>query len=96
MRHREAARRRLAAIGLPPGPVAVTPAQAAQLARCGAAAAVLPTIAAPTLSGATTSHDIPWLKSVSRDLGIAWHRRLMDIRPKAEKILNAMEDALRA
>ena len=70
--------------------------QAAQLARCGAAAAVLPTIAAPTLSGATTSHDIPWLKSVSRDLGIAWHRRLMDIRPKAEKILNAMEDALRA
>ena len=40
MRHREAARRRLAAIGLPPGPVAVTPAQAAQLARARILAAI--------------------------------------------------------
>lgn len=69
--------------------------QAAQLARSGAAAAVLPVIAAPSLSGLVTVHHLPWLKPVTRDLGVAWHRRLMDIRPRAEKLLVALENSLR-
>lgn len=65
--------------------------QAAQLVRSGTCGAVLPRIAAPFLAGEATIHELPWLKSVTRDIGIAWHRRLMNIRPMAARLLDAME-----
>ena len=68
--------------------------QAAQLVRSGACGAILPRIAAPFLARDAASRDLPWLKSVTRDLGIAWHRRLMDIRPLALKLLEAMHAPL--
>ena len=67
--------------------------QAAQLVRSGVCGAILPRIAAPFLAREASIHELPWLKPVTRDLGIAWHRRLTDIRPLAEKLLGAMEDS---
>jgi DNA-binding transcriptional LysR family regulator len=68
--------------------------QAAQLVRSGACGAILPRIAAPFLGREASAHDLPWLKAISRDIGIAWHRRLMDIRPLAGQLLEAMEARL--
>ena len=67
--------------------------QAAQLVRSGTCGAILPRIAAPFLIREASIHELPWLKPVTRDLGIAWHRRLTDIRPLAEKLLGAMEES---
>ncbi len=67
--------------------------QAAQLVRSGTCGAILPSIAAPFLAREASIHDLPWLKPVTRDLGIAWHRRLIDIRPLAEKLLGTMEES---
>lgn len=68
--------------------------QAAQLVRSGACGAILPRIAAPSLAHDASVRDLPWLKSVTRDLGIAWHRRLMDIRPLAGDLLEGMHGPL--
>ena len=68
--------------------------QAAQLVRSGACGAILPRLAAPFLVREAAIHDLPWLKSVTRDVGIAWHRRLMEIRPLAVKLLEAMHAPL--
>jgi DNA-binding transcriptional LysR family regulator len=65
--------------------------QAAQLVRSGACGAILPRIAAPFLAREASIHDLHWLKPVTRDLGIAWHRRLTDIRPLSGNLLEAME-----
>jgi DNA-binding transcriptional LysR family regulator len=67
--------------------------QAAQLVRSGTCGAILPCIAAPFLTREASIHELPWLKPVTRDLGIAWHRRLIDIRPLAENLLGAMEES---
>lgn len=67
--------------------------QAAQLVRSGTCGAILPRIASPFLTREASIHDLPWLQSVTRDLGIAWHRRLTDIRPLAEALLAAMEES---
>ena len=68
--------------------------QAAQLARSGVAAAVLPEIAAPFLTGFASPCPVPWMKSFHRDLGLSWHRRVMDIRPRAERVRDALRLAL--
>lgn len=67
--------------------------QAAQLVRSGTCGAILPRIAAPFLAREASIHDLPWLRPVTRDLGISWHRRLIDIRPPAENLLRMMEDS---
>ena len=68
--------------------------QAAQLVRSGACGAILPRIAAPFLARDAAIRDLPWLKSVTREIGISWHRRLMEIRPLAGKLLEGMEGRL--
>lgn len=70
--------------------------QAAQMARSGVAAAILPHIAAPSFNASIISQQHPgWLKSISRHLGLAWHRRIMDIRPGAEKLRDELSSVLR-
>ena len=68
--------------------------QAAQLVRSGACGAILPRIAAPFLVRDAAVRELPWLKTVTRDIGIAWHRRLMEVRPHAGMILDAMAKPL--
>ena len=36
--------------------------------------------------------DLPWLKKYRRDLGVVWHERLLDTRPKAREFLEALKD----
>ena len=57
---------------------------AAQLARSGTAAAVLPRIAAPFLKETTVMRHPSWIRSLKRELGLAWHRHMLEIRPGAE------------
>lgn len=66
--------------------------QAAQLVRAGAAAAVLPDVAAAALAGDAVPARAAWLAGMHRDYGLAWHRQLMEIRPLAGKV----RDAIRA
>jgi len=68
--------------------------QAAQLVRSGVCAAILPHIATASLAGHAVVKNLPWLKDIQRDLGLAWHQRLVDVRPDARKILGALEKAL--
>jgi len=70
--------------------------QAAQLVRCEVAAAVLPDIASTSLEGVAEVLSLPWMTSITRDLGLAWHRRLTDIRPHSAAILDALEQSLTA
>lgn len=64
--------------------------QAAHLVRSGACAAVLPEIAAPWLEGAASRADVPWLRGYRREIGVAWHQRLLDIRPRADAVLRML------
>lgn len=68
--------------------------QAAQLVRSGVAAAILPHTATASLSGQAVVKSLPWIKDISRDLGLAWHQRLIDVRPQADKLLGALEKFL--
>lgn len=68
--------------------------QAAQLVRSGVAAAILPHIATSSLSGKAAVRTLPWMKGIRRDLGLAWHQRLIDVRPEAEKLLAVLEKSL--
>jgi len=70
--------------------------QAAQLVRSGTCGAIIPRIAAPFLAREASIHELPWLKPVTRDLGIAWHSRLMEIRPLAARLLDAMAATITA
>lgn len=67
--------------------------QAAHLVRSGASAAVLPEIAAPWLKGVASRHEIPWLRGCRREIGVAWHQRLLDIRPRAKAVLGILMTA---
>lgn len=68
---------------------------AANLARAGVAAAVLPDIARSSLSTIAPPVAVPWFKTVYRDLGIAWHDRLTDVRPGAHRLRIELESCLR-
>ena len=63
--------------------------QASQLVRMGVSAAILPRIAKESLGSSAKLHELPWLASYRRRIGIVWHQRLMSIRPMAESLLNA-------
>jgi LysR family nitrogen assimilation transcriptional regulator len=60
--------------------------QAAQLVRSGVATAILPHIASAYVGDAATVKNPAWLKPVTRDLGLAWHQRILEIRPGAESL----------
>jgi DNA-binding transcriptional LysR family regulator len=66
--------------------------QAAQLVRSGVAAAILPVMVENVLKDWVERIELPWLKKYRRDLGVAWHERLLDMRPKARELLNALKE----
>jgi DNA-binding transcriptional LysR family regulator len=66
--------------------------QAAQLVRLGIAPAILPTIAEPYLGGTPQRIDLPWLKKYCREIGVVWHERLLETRPKARELLEALKE----
>lgn len=70
--------------------------QSAQLARIGAAAAVLPDIARPYVEKDAQRVSVPWLKGYTRDLGIAWSERLVNTRPGANEFRHKLHDCLKA
>ena len=62
--------------------------------RSGVAAAILPVMAETALGDAVTRIELPWLSKYRRDIGLAWHERLLDTRPKARELLGAITGAL--
>jgi DNA-binding transcriptional LysR family regulator len=68
--------------------------QAAQLVRSGVAAAILPHIAAPYLKVAAAVKNPAWIKPITRDLGLAWHQRVLEIRPGAEALKSELLEEL--
>ena len=70
--------------------------QAAQLVRVGAAASVLPDIAATTLGRSAWRHDLPWLKGFDREIGLCWHERLAEVRPSSRELRGLLVAHLRA
>ena len=66
--------------------------QAAQFVRLGIAPAILPTIAEPYLGGTPRRIDLPWLKKYCREIGVVWHERLLETRPKARELLQALKE----
>lgn len=65
--------------------------QAAQLVRSGVAAAILPVVAEIALKDCATRIELPWLSKYRREIGIAWHERLLDTRPKAKGLLEQLK-----
>ena len=51
------------------------------------AAALLPVVAEIALHDCATRIEFPWLSKYRREIGIAWHERLLDTRPKAKELL---------
>jgi len=70
--------------------------QAAQLVRSGAASAILPSMAEVALAGCATRTDLPWLSKYRRDIGLAWNKRTLEMRPKARELLQALREILPA
>lgn len=70
--------------------------QAAQLALTGAAAAVLPDIAGPSIEQFAPSMSVGWLKRYRRDLGIAWSDRLVNTRPNARQVSEKLYECLKS
>ena len=56
------------------------------------AAAILPTLAEKFLGDTARRIELPWLKKYRRDIGIAWHERLLETRPKAREMLDALKE----
>ncbi len=61
--------------------------QAAQLVRCGVAAAILPEMAETVLDREALRIELPWLSKYKREIGVAWHGRLLETRSKAREVL---------
>jgi hypothetical protein len=51
-------------------------------------------MAETALGDAVTRIELPWLSKYRRDIGLAWHERLLDTRPKARELLEAITGAL--
>jgi len=68
--------------------------QAAQMVRSGVAAAVLPHIAAAYFDKRVAVHDPSWLRPIKRELGLAWHRRVLDVRPDSLKLKDTLIEVL--
>jgi hypothetical protein len=65
--------------------------QAAQLVRSRVAAAILPLVTEIALKDCATRIELPWLSKYRREIGIAWHERLLDTRPKAKQLLEQLK-----
>jgi len=63
--------------------------QSSQLVRWGVSGAIFPDIATDSLGGAARVYELPWLSSYRRRIGIAWHERLVLIRPRTKSLLDA-------
>ncbi len=70
--------------------------QAAQLVRLGIAPATLPTFAEPYLGGTPRRIELSWLKKYHRVIGVAWHERLLQTRPKSKEILAELKNIQRS
>ena len=70
--------------------------QAAQLVRLGIAAAILPSIAEKFLGDRVNRIELPWIKKYRRDIGVAWHERLLETRPKAKDLLIELRQMIAA
>jgi DNA-binding transcriptional LysR family regulator len=68
--------------------------QAAQLVRCGTAGAVLPDLARQSLADVARPVEVPWLIDLRRDLVVAWHGRVAEVRPPVTKLKDALCDLL--
>lgn len=68
--------------------------QAAQMVRSGVAAAVLPHIAASYFDDSVTVSCPPWLRAIKRELGLAWHRRVLDVRPGSGRLKDELIESL--
>jgi len=68
--------------------------QAAQLVRSGVAAAILPVMAESALRECASRIELPWLSKYRREIGIAWHERLLETRPKAKGLLEALKEKI--
>lgn len=68
--------------------------QAAQIVRSGTAAAILPHIAARSFDKSVGIYEPAWLRSIRRELGLAWHRRVLDVRPGSEEVRIALVKVL--
>jgi len=68
--------------------------QAAQMVRSGVAAAILPHISAAYFDKQVTVHDPAWLRPIKRELGLAWHRRVLDVRPGSERLKGTLIEVL--
>jgi DNA-binding transcriptional LysR family regulator len=70
--------------------------QAAQLVRLGIASAILPTIAERFLGDTAQRIELSWLKKYHRVIGVAWHERLLQTRPKSKEILAELKNIQRS
>jgi DNA-binding transcriptional LysR family regulator len=69
--------------------------QAARAVKAGAMGAVLPSLAAVELGPPEAMQfELPFLKSYSRPIGVAWNPRLTEVRPLVERAVNAVQKAL--
>ena len=68
--------------------------QAARLVQEQTCCAILPEIAAEFLGDTASATELPWLKSYRRNLGIAWHPRLLEARPQIAPLFNSLKQFL--
>jgi hypothetical protein len=48
-------------------------------------------VAEIALKDCATRIELPWLSKYRRKIGIAWHERLLDTRPKAKQLLEQLK-----
>lgn len=67
--------------------------QSAELARNGLCAAVLPEVARERLGPGFDERPVPGLAGYRRELALAWHPRLLEIRPDLARVLTTLRAA---
>ncbi len=65
--------------------------QAAQLVRHGIASAILPDLVMHGIDPLIPRHKLTWITGYRRELLLAWHPRLISIRPRALKLLEVFK-----
>ena len=68
---------------------------AAQLVRCGASGAILPTIAENSMGETADLHSVPWLANLSRELCLVWNPTLLEVRPTFSNALQTLKTELK-
>lgn len=70
--------------------------EAAAAVASGALGAILPDLVEPSFVGADVVRvELPWLRSLVREIHLAWNPRLLKLRPDVGKLLGPVEDVLR-